>query len=220
MSRSSLTWELVRNAPSWVPAQTTKAETPGVGPDTWAVTSPVGVSKACSSLRTALPASSCCFLRLQGCIYTKSSTPFTWGCLSPTALIGFREHSPSLLPQPTILSCQNPCKGLLPAFLPLALAPAPHIRMWVHTYTSIISYGLKPERSFQRGSRPCHSPAQSPSRALHCSQNKVQTGLIAYQVLQSWLLAALPVSPYPLSLTHFCSSPTTACPPRTSRFPS
>lgn len=76
-----------------------------------------------------------------------------WLDLGKECMPGNKLHSSFLLPQLTIISCQNPYQVLLLAFLPVALTPTPHIHMCVHTYIFIISYKWRyegPERSFQR----------------------------------------------------------------------
>lgn len=151
VTRSNITWELVGNTDSWDPAQTYQTRDSGRGaPAVCAITNPSCVSDQHSSSRNTAVAQKCCFLRFQGCIYTKLSTPlhpmlsvtsstnWIWGrnlCWGTS----YRNHP--LFPQPTIISIFSseslqgppfcpPTTGSGHAFLPICAYT--HVRNVIH----------------------------------------------------------------------------------------
>lgn len=150
ITRSNITWELVRNTNSWDPAQTYQTRDSGRGaPTVCAITNPSCVSDQHSSSRNTAVAQKCCFLRFQGCIYTKLSTPLhpMLSVTSSTNWIGGRNlcwgtssrNRPPFLNLPSSPSShQNPFRGLPPALPPLALAMLFYPS--VHTHTFVMSY--------------------------------------------------------------------------------
>lgn len=167
ISRSSITWELIRSASSWDPAQTYQIRDSGRGaPAICAITNPSGISDTHSSLRNTAVTQKCCFLRFQGSIYAKlsiplrlmlpvtSSTNWIWGRNScwGTSYINY-----PLFPQPIISIILSESLQGSPAYLPTTGSGHASLGIYAYTHVHNIKHILKPEGVFPK-SGPDHVP--------------------------------------------------------------
>lgn len=154
ISRSSITWELVRNANSWDPSQTYQIRDSRRGPPAIYATkkkTPSDVSDTHPILRTTALIQKSCFPRFHSCIYPKLSTLLHRLDLGKEFVPGNKLYKPPPLSSTYCHLLSESLQGP-PACLPTTgSGHSPHYSyMHAHIHIRNTMHTLKPEGSFQR----------------------------------------------------------------------